>query len=180
MAPSKKGGPPDQVEETAERSRRLADAIASLPAPLARVVVLHYLDGLNYVEIAAALDVPVSTVEGRLFKSRQRLRTELLAARPPRGVVACGPPAPAALSSRAVHSNGGSKKKTRESLEAPPDQRSTEQRHIRVEVDFEPLVDEAYAFVTPRLRARARSKTLAHAGTAGFRRTCSSEWYWTA
>jgi hypothetical protein len=39
--------------------------------------VLHYLDGLSYAEIAEALAVPLSTVKGRLFKSRLRLRQTL-------------------------------------------------------------------------------------------------------
>ena len=71
---------PDVVFEEAEQSRALQAALDSLPAPLGRVVALHYLDGLDYREVAAALDVPVSTVKGRLFKSRQRLQKELLAA----------------------------------------------------------------------------------------------------
>ncbi len=72
--------PPDQVIESAEQTRILQTALDSLPAPLAHVVALHYLDGLNYQEIASALAVPVSTVKGRLFKSRRRLRADLLAA----------------------------------------------------------------------------------------------------
>ena len=71
---------PDVVFEEAEQSKALQAALDSLPAPLGRVVALHYLDGLDYREVAAALDVPVSTVKGRLFKSRRRLQKELLAA----------------------------------------------------------------------------------------------------
>ena len=69
--------PPDQVVEEAEQARRLAAAIEALPPRLARVLVLHYLEGLSYTEVAAALDVPVSTVKGRLFESRVLLRREL-------------------------------------------------------------------------------------------------------
>jgi bifunctional DNase/RNase len=58
----------------------LQAAIESLPPSLGRVVALHYLDGLSYDEVAAALEVPVSTVKGRLFKSRRRLRHTLAAA----------------------------------------------------------------------------------------------------
>src|SRR5262245_36053207 len=82
---------PEQVVERAEQTRRLAAAIESLPPALARAVALHYLEGLSYAEAAAALDVPVSTVKGRLFKSRTRLRRVLdpdgrvpSRARPPR------------------------------------------------------------------------------------------------
>jgi RNA polymerase sigma-70 factor, ECF subfamily len=68
---------PEQVIEEAEQTRLLQEAIATLPDDLARPLVLHYLDGLSYAEIAAALDVPLSTVKGRLFKSRSQLRQTL-------------------------------------------------------------------------------------------------------
>ena len=71
---------PDYALESAEQTRTLQAALDSLPAQLAHVVALHYLDGLNYQEIASALAVPISTVKGRLFKSRRRLRADLLAA----------------------------------------------------------------------------------------------------
>jgi RNA polymerase sigma factor (sigma-70 family) len=70
---------PEQAFEAADQTRRLQEAIDSLPTPLGRVLALHYLDGLSYAEIAAALDVPVSTVKGRLFKSRVRLAGSLVA-----------------------------------------------------------------------------------------------------
>lgn len=68
---------PEQIIEEAEQTRRLQEAIVALPADLARPLVLHYLDGLSYAEIAEALAVPLSTVKGRLFKSRSRLRQTL-------------------------------------------------------------------------------------------------------
>lgn len=37
------------------------------------MLVLRYLEGMTYAEIAALLDVPVSTVETGLFRARQRL-----------------------------------------------------------------------------------------------------------
>jgi hypothetical protein len=70
---------PDRVVEEVEQARLLQAAIDSLPRPLGQVVALHYLDGLSYGEVAAALDVPVSTIKGRLFKSRTRLRQGLAA-----------------------------------------------------------------------------------------------------
>ncbi|HJR51505.1 MAG TPA: bifunctional nuclease domain-containing protein, partial [Gemmatimonadales bacterium] len=71
---------PDQRIEQAEQTARIQAAIESLPAALGRVLVLHYLAGWSYAEIAAALEVPVSTVKGRLFKSRARLHGALAAA----------------------------------------------------------------------------------------------------
>ncbi len=70
-------GEPGAAAVRAEEARRLEAAVGALPASLRRVLVLHYLDGLSYAEIAAALDVPVSTVKGRLFQSRRRLRGAL-------------------------------------------------------------------------------------------------------
>ena len=83
-------GPLDVVFEEREQARALQAALDSLPGHLAQVVALHYLDGLSYQEVAAALDLPLSTVKGRLFKSRQRLQKDLIAAgfpeaRRPRG-----------------------------------------------------------------------------------------------
>ena len=74
------GSTPDQVVEAADRSRRLLEAIGALPAALGQVVVLYYLEGWSYADMAAALDVPVSTIKGRLFKARAKLRRELTAA----------------------------------------------------------------------------------------------------
>lgn len=68
---------PDAALDAAQRASRILDAIRSLPTPLRRVLVMHYVEGLSYVEIAAALDLPVTTVKGRLFKSRTRLRGSL-------------------------------------------------------------------------------------------------------
>jgi hypothetical protein len=68
----------DRIFEEAEQSRRIQEALNSLPPSLSQVLALHYLDGLSYAEIAAALDVPLSTVKDRLFKSRSRLHRGLI------------------------------------------------------------------------------------------------------
>ena len=68
---------PDAALEAAERARHLLEAIRSLPAPLRHVLILHYVEGLSYADVAAALTLPVSTIKGRLFKSRARLRRDL-------------------------------------------------------------------------------------------------------
>lgn len=49
-------------------------ALASLPDDLRTAVTLRDLQGLDYQEIAAALGVPIGTVESRIFRARQRLK----------------------------------------------------------------------------------------------------------
>lgn len=52
----------------------LQQALDGLPADYALALRLHYLDEMPLKRIAAALDVPVSTVKWRLFRGRQLLR----------------------------------------------------------------------------------------------------------
>jgi RNA polymerase sigma-70 factor (ECF subfamily) len=49
-------------------------ALATLPEELRVAVVLRDVQGLEYREIAQLLDVPMGTVESRIFRGRQRLR----------------------------------------------------------------------------------------------------------
>jgi RNA polymerase sigma-70 factor (ECF subfamily) len=49
-------------------------ALAALPDDLRVAVTLRDLQGLDYREIAAALDVPIGTVESRIFRARQKLK----------------------------------------------------------------------------------------------------------
>lgn len=49
-------------------------ALATLPAEMREAVVLRDVQGLEYLEIAEALGVPLGTVESRIFRARQRLR----------------------------------------------------------------------------------------------------------
>jgi RNA polymerase sigma-70 factor (ECF subfamily) len=42
-------------------------------------VVLRDVNGMDYREIASALDVPMGTVESRIFRGRARLRRALAA-----------------------------------------------------------------------------------------------------
>jgi RNA polymerase sigma-70 factor (ECF subfamily) len=56
-----------------ERLRMLLDAIGELPDELAEVVQLRDLDGLDYREISAYLDLPDGTVKSRLNRARIEL-----------------------------------------------------------------------------------------------------------
>jgi RNA polymerase sigma factor (sigma-70 family) len=55
----------------------LRSAIENLSEVNREAVVLYYIDGLSYREIADLLTVPLSTVKSRLHKARQQLRIDL-------------------------------------------------------------------------------------------------------
>ncbi|MFA6109555.1 MAG: RNA polymerase sigma factor [Candidatus Latescibacterota bacterium] len=56
-------------------NRRIWEQVWALPEPSRCAALLHYLSGFSEKEIAAFLQVPVSTVHGRLQQSRLRLRS---------------------------------------------------------------------------------------------------------
>jgi len=66
-----------EVVERKEQIRLLHRAIDELPEKYRIVVVLHYLEGLAYEEIAEALLVPLGTVKTRLFRAKELLRRKL-------------------------------------------------------------------------------------------------------
>ncbi len=71
-------GPEASVSRN-EGRRRVAEALAVLPAEQRSLLVLRDCRGLDYDQIAEILDVPVGTVKSRLFRARAALR-ELLEA----------------------------------------------------------------------------------------------------
>jgi RNA polymerase sigma-70 factor (ECF subfamily) len=70
---------PGAVErsETEERDRRLAAAIAGLPARQRSAIVLTYGDGMSNAQVAEVLDTTVSAVETLLVRGKQNLRRAL-------------------------------------------------------------------------------------------------------
>jgi RNA polymerase sigma factor (sigma-70 family) len=60
-----------------EEQKRLVGVVAKLDEPYRTAVVLRFLDGLQPREIAAKLDIPVRTVETRLRRALEKLRTRL-------------------------------------------------------------------------------------------------------
>jgi RNA polymerase sigma-70 factor (ECF subfamily) len=62
----------DRVETDA-----LERGVASLPPKLRAVLILRYLDDMQYEEIAAALSLPVGTVKTNLFRARAELRVRM-------------------------------------------------------------------------------------------------------
>lgn len=70
---------PDQAAEQAERTRLLDAAIQSLGEPMREVVLLRYIGGLGYDEIAEVVGCPPGTVASRIHRALQALHTLLAA-----------------------------------------------------------------------------------------------------
>lgn len=60
-----------------ESQREVRAAVADLDPDLREVIRLRYEGGLNYREIADYLDLPFTTVQGRLKRARIALRSSL-------------------------------------------------------------------------------------------------------
>jgi RNA polymerase sigma-70 factor (ECF subfamily) len=71
-------GPEESAVGNEER-RRVAGAMAALPAELRTVMVLRAVEGLSYAEIALAAGIPAGTVMSRLSRARERLLAALAA-----------------------------------------------------------------------------------------------------
>jgi RNA polymerase sigma-70 factor (ECF subfamily) len=74
-----KAAPADPLETVMadDEARHLYRALHGLDAPDRTVLVLHYLQGLSYREMAAVLDEPTGTVKWRTGEALNRLRTLL-------------------------------------------------------------------------------------------------------
>jgi RNA polymerase sigma-70 factor (ECF subfamily) len=68
--------PPTEPDDASIRAQ-VALGLTRLPAPHRLVLVLHYLEGLSYKELAGFLDVPLGTVMSRLYRARASLRAIL-------------------------------------------------------------------------------------------------------
>jgi len=64
----------EPVDATLARRQIIDRALATLSDELRVAVTLRDMQGLDYKEIAAALDVPIGTVESRIFRARQKLK----------------------------------------------------------------------------------------------------------
>jgi RNA polymerase sigma-70 factor (ECF subfamily) len=60
-----------------DEARRLYRALDGLDAPERTLLVLHYLQGLSYREMASVLDEPTGTVKWRTREALNRLRALL-------------------------------------------------------------------------------------------------------
>ena len=66
--------PREPIDASLARRQAIERALASLPADLRVPVTLRDVQGLEYKEIASLLNVPIGTVESRIFRARQRLK----------------------------------------------------------------------------------------------------------
>jgi RNA polymerase sigma-70 factor (ECF subfamily) len=57
-----------------ELKDRLEKAIARLPAQQRLLVAAHYLQGVQYEDLAEALRIPLGTVKTQLYRAKQQLR----------------------------------------------------------------------------------------------------------
>ena len=53
---------------------RLEKAVARLPANYRLLVAAHYLNGVQYEDLAEALQLPLGTVKTQLYRAKQQLR----------------------------------------------------------------------------------------------------------
>ncbi len=76
-----RGEAPDPEQELLgrEAEQLLRDAVQALPPKYREVFVLRQAQGLSYEEIAGLLNLPLGTVEARLFRARRRLLESLQA-----------------------------------------------------------------------------------------------------
>jgi len=72
--PIERAPDPVNVESDVVMRDAIDKALASLPEELRIAVTLRDVQGLDYREIAKVLDVPIGTVESRIFRGRQRLK----------------------------------------------------------------------------------------------------------
>ncbi len=77
--PRPRTGPADPLDTVMadDESQRLYRALYELDAPERTVLVLHYLQGLSYSEMASVLDEPAGTVKWRTALALDRLRAML-------------------------------------------------------------------------------------------------------
>jgi len=65
---------PEQRNEADELEHAIQHCLENLPVEFRAVVVMADIQGLDYVEVAASVRVPLGTVKSRLARARLRLR----------------------------------------------------------------------------------------------------------
>lgn len=69
---------PEQTHEQGRRQEIIQSALLQLSSNLREVVILKYLEGLSYEEIALVLDCSIGTVASRLNRALTQLEKSLL------------------------------------------------------------------------------------------------------
>lgn len=72
--PEKETPTPEPESEEGPTVATLEKLLRKLPDDFRAIVTLRDLEGLSYQEISETLEVPLGTVESRLFRARQELR----------------------------------------------------------------------------------------------------------
>ena len=72
-----RGDPPDELYLAEERREVVSNALLALAPHLRAVVVLRYVDGLSYQEIASVLECSCGTVASRLSRALGKLEERL-------------------------------------------------------------------------------------------------------
>jgi len=70
---------PEGLAERHDEARRLRAAIDELPEKYRTAITLFHLQGKQYEEIAAVLNLPLGTVKTHLFRAKELLRKALTA-----------------------------------------------------------------------------------------------------
>ena len=65
--------------EQQELGHAINQALQALPENYRLPLVMKYLEGMSYQQISDQLDLPVSTIETRLFRGRKMLKQALSA-----------------------------------------------------------------------------------------------------
>ena len=65
---------PDQQAEADELEHAIQHCLNNLPLEFKTVVVMADIQGMDYVEVASAIRVPLGTIKSRLARARLRLR----------------------------------------------------------------------------------------------------------
>ncbi len=74
------GSPPLEQQIHDEVRHKVLETVRQLPRGDRLVIVLKYMEGLSYKEVAEAAGTTISAVESRLFRARQVLKSKLMKA----------------------------------------------------------------------------------------------------
>jgi len=77
LPPADAGYSPAHATESKQRAEAVRRAVASLPPELREVVLLKEFEEMTFQEIADVLQIPLSTVKGRLYTALRQLRLRL-------------------------------------------------------------------------------------------------------